>query len=482
MKNKHLFSHGKTYGLLLAASLFLFGSCTVGELGDSWAPDTQNAVLESPTELMITKSPDESEMLIEWPVVSGAGGYEVAVYIADDPENLIPIMKVVDGGEKQEKVIIDGCSVAYPLQSDTNYKIFVRTLGNDKYNNKGAETAFEYDFSTLVPAYATIPSGSDITTYFNGLTKPEDPTMEVAYVLEKNGNYTMSGPINFESQLVTLRGDKNGWPTVTMTDKAQFQTQAGLKIKYINFECANISSNAFLSMDASPNDALKVESGQFVITAPIVLQSCNIYDLSKMLIHDAKQNYCLDNFTVTECFMRLKQSGVIVRMEKGTMINFTIKNSTLYSTVQNGNYFWQIAGNNPAKITGYVKGAFSLLHSTFYNIAYSKDWGNWNSIKGKADMTLDFEKNIFVDCGKGDINNKITNGNNTLKYDSNTYWYNGARANEKYDTNTLSTDPGLVNPLNGVFTATGADQLSRRTGDPRWLPEAPADGEESAEE
>ena len=481
MKNKHLFSHGKTYSLWLATSLFLFGSCTVGDLGGSWAPDTQNAVLESPTELIITKSADESEMLIEWPVISGAGGYEVAVYIADDPENLVPVMKEVDG-EKQEKITIDGCSVTYPLQSDTNYKIFVRTLGNDKFNNKEAETAFEYDFSTLVPTYATIPSGEDITTYFNNLAKPEDSKTEVAYVLEKNGHYTMSGAINFGGQLATIRGDKNAWPTVTMTDKAQFQTQAGLKIKYINFECANMGSNAFLSMDASPDDALKVASGQFVITAPIVLQSCNIYDLSKMLIHDAKQNYCLDNFTITECFMRLKQSSVVVRMEKGTMINFTIKNSTLYSTVQNGNYFWQIAGNQPDKLTGYVKGDFSLLNSTFYNLAFSKDWGNWNSIKGKASMTLDFEKSIFVDCGKGDINNKITNGNNTLKYDSNTYWYQGAKANEKHDTNTLSTDPGFTDPSNGDFTVTGADQLSRRTGDPRWLPEAPAEGEEDVEE
>ena len=221
MKNKHLFSHGKTYSLWLATSLFLFGSCTVGDLGGSWAPDTQNAVLESPTELIITKSADESEMLIEWPVISGAGGYEVAVYIADDPENLVPVMKEVDG-EKQEKITIDGCSVTYPLQSDTNYKIFVRTLGNDKFNNKEAETAFEYDFSTLVPTYATIPSGEDITTYFNNLAKPEDSKTEVAYVLEKNGHYTMSGAINFGGQLATIRGDKNAWPTVTMTDKAQF--------------------------------------------------------------------------------------------------------------------------------------------------------------------------------------------------------------------------------------------------------------------
>lgn len=480
MKNKHLFSHRKAYSLLFAAGLFLFGSCTVGDLGDSWTPDTQNAVLESPKELSITKSADESKMTIEWPVVSGAGGYAVAVYIADDPENLVPVTVAVDG-QKEEEITIDGCSVTYPLLSDTNYKIFVKTLGNDKYNNKDAEAPLEFDYSTLVPTFAIIPSGSDLTTFFNNLDKPDDPAQEAAYVLEKDGTYTMSGSINFGSQLATLRGEKSGWATITMTGGAQFQTQAGLKIKYANFECAGMSSNAFLSLDASPDAALKVASGEFVISNPIVLQSCNINELSKMLIHDAKQNYCLDNFTVTECFMRLKQSGVIVRMEKGTMINFTIKNSTLYSTVENGNFFWQIAGNEPAKVTGYVKGAFSLLNSTFYNLAFNKDWGNGNAIKGKASLAYDFEKSIFVNCGNGNINDKITNGNNTLKYDSNTYWYKGAKANEKHDTSTLTTDPGFVDPAAGDFTVTGADQLSRRTGDPRWLPETSTESEESVE-
>lgn len=477
MRNKRLFSHGKTYGLWLATSLSLFGSCTVGDLGGSWTPDTQNAVLESPTELMITKSADESEMTIEWPVVSGAGGYEVVVYIADDPENLVPVMKEVDGEEK-EKVVIDGCSVVYPLKSDTNYKILVRTLGNDKFNNKEAETPLEHDFSTLVPTYTTIPDGSDLTTFFNGLAKPEDSTVEAAYVLEKNGNYTMSGPINFEGQLATFRGDKTGYPTVVMSGDAQFQTQAGLKIKYINFQCANMESNAFLSLDASPNDALKIASGEFLIANPIVIQSCQVYDLSKMLVHDAKKKYCLDNLTITDSYMRFKQGNVVIKMESGTIMNFTVKNSTLYSTVQNGNFFWQIAGNRPDKVTGYVNGAFSLLNSTFYNLAYSKDWGNWNQIKGRASMTIDFEKSIFVNCGKGDINNKLSNGNNTFMYDSNTYWYNGARSNEKFDTNTLSTDPDFVNPLNGDFTVRGADQLAKRTGDPRWLPEESKEGTE----
>ena len=59
------------------------------------------------------------------------------------------------------------------------------------------------------------------------------------------------------------------------------------------------------------------------------------------------------------------------------------------------------------------------------------------------------------------------------QFDNNTYWYNGARSNDKYDTNTLTTDPGFANSAEGNFTVSGADQLEKRTGDPRWLPILP---------
>ena len=49
------------------------------------------------------------------------------------------------------------------------------------------------------------------------------------------------------------------------------------------------------------------------------------------------------------------------------------------------------------------------------------------------------------------------NANMSRNFEYNTYWYNGSQSNDKYDTNTLDTDPGFINAVN-------------RTGDPRWLP------------
>ena len=62
------------------------------------------------------------------------------------------------------------------------------------------------------------------------------------------------------------------------------------------------------------------------------------------------------------------------------------------------------------------------------------------------------------------------NANMSRNFEYNTYWYNGSQSNDKYDTNTLDTDPGFINAVNGDFTVTGASQLEKRTGDPRWLP------------
>ena len=59
-----------------------------------------------------------------------------------------------------------------------------------------------------------------------------------------------------------------------------------------------------------------------------------------------------------------------------------------------------------------------------------------------------------------------------VTFNLNTYWADGAAETgfEKYDTGVvLTTDPALVNPDAGNLTPQGAEQLSYKTGDPRWL-------------
>ena len=444
MKSNRLFLRRRTRGLLFATLLFLLSSCTIGYHEDeSFESDVKNATLKSPQleNVKVELDATGENATIEWPVVHGAEGYEFSWYVVDDPENPIAVVE----GE-----FIDGCSVELEVEEDTKYKFLIKTIGNKQFNNKDAEKACEISFSTLLETYASIPSGVDLTQWFIDNPLPEtdmepneDGTLkELAYELEANGEYTISGPIDFGARKVTIRGNKINHSKITFGQSGRILTQNGLKIKFMDFYCNAMekgsSDASLIGLSKTPNEQLKVSSGEYVIKDPIVIQSCNVYDLNRHLLYDSGKKYCVENFTVKASFIRCNQSNTIVYFNKGSFINITFKESTLCRV---------------------------------YNLAYSKDFTNWNSYRGQACLTLNFSRTIFVDCGKGDMTNKIMgNANMSRNFEYNTYWYNGSQSNDKYDTNTLDTDPGFINAVNGDFTVTGASQLEKRTGDPRWLP------------
>ena len=105
----------------------------------------------------------------------------------------------------------------------------------------------------------------------------------------------------------------------------------------------------------------------------------------------------------------------------------------------------------------------------------SGQWSNYSGISNYSAYNI--QSNIWVDCADGQIarrilgNGRLGNGC-TANWNNNTYWNNGeAVDNSSYDTGfILSTDPAFVDPANANFTPTGAEQLERKTGDPRWLP------------
>ena len=74
----------------------------------------------------------------------------------------------------------------------------------------------------------------------------------------------------------------------------------------------------------------------------------------------------------------------------------------------------------------------------------------------------------------------VNNNNNVIKsFSRNSYWYGENYSTDgsiaTYESNPIETDPKLTDPGNAVetakdFTPRGDEQLSARTGDPRWLP------------
>lgn len=482
MKMKHYFLWGKMFSMLLTAGLLSFASCAEGVDDESWSSSVKGEIMKSPgaEELVITKSADESTLTISWPVVEGAGGYLFSLYIVDDPANPVAV------GEENE--FVDGCSVNRDLKSDTNYKIVVKTLGNDKYDNKDAESATEVAYSTLVPTFASIPPG-DIYEYFQANPVPTEKTgEEIAYVLEGGAQYTMSGQVDFGNQFVTFRGDKTKHAKVAMTNDASIVISAGgLKVKFIDFDCSGMdaskSESSFIKFDKELDESIKTSKGYYTIYDPIVIQQCTIKDLPGHLFYDNKKKYVAATGLVDNCIVQTataandtKNNG-LVYFNQGWINDFTVKNSTFYNTSStDAKYFVRYGSSARCDRAGFTQNFLSFYNNTFYKIANKGQWGNYNSFAGRNTSYWYMMDNIFLESGKGEVARRYLGGRQNQKtayFDNNTYWYNGATENyNNYDKSgtVIDADPMLADPANGDFTVGGAEQLARRTGDPRWLP------------
>ncbi len=480
VKNTTLFFRRKMYALVtLSLGIFLFVSCANDGFNsdEKFSSDVVNTTLESPKaeDIVITPSADGAKVAVKWPVVYGAGGYQFSLYIVDDPNNPVAV------GTENE--IVDGCSATRALEEDTKYKVVVKTMGNTKYNNSDAQAATEVSYSTLLPTYATIPSGSDITAYFASNPIP-DSADELAYNLEVGGTYTMSGVVDFGNHKVTFRGDKINHPKVTYGAAARLCTSAGLKIKFIDFDCSaqdGLAADAsFLSLSATP--AIPLGTGSYyIITDPIVVQSCKVTGVKGYIFYNNQKKYCVKTFLmkndVFQCNSAQTSTAYIyINKGDGAIIDFTAQNSTFYDLSATGNkYFIQYGSSARPDRPGFISGSLNFYNNTFYNIANKGQMGNYNSMRSNK-VYFNLAQNIFYNCGSGEVCRRFMGGGTGMitTFSKNSYWYNGvfSTAELTYDkSNTaIQSEPTFTDAANGVFTVTSADHQTARCGDPRWLP------------
>ena len=461
---------GKLWGL---SAILLFVSCAKGfDDNETFSGGVTNTQLESPdaSKVSFEKLAGKPSVKVEWPVIMGAGGYLFSMYIVDDPTNPVAVVK---------DSIIDGCSVACTYLDDTNYKVEIKTLGNDKYNNKDAASVSEVTWSTLVPA-TTIPAGTDLNTYFenNPITSGKD--VEVAYELEAGGSYTISGDLNLGVNNVQLRGNKVNHAKVTFTGSgAIVSSGGGMALKFIDFDCDVVSKGSFVKFGDVPEE-IKGMNSYGIVTNPMIIQSCEIRNVRHYLVNINGKKYAIQNFIVRDCLIKFYQDAEIFNFNSNNSFvkDFELSSSTLYnlSEASNGR-FMRVAGGKGADV-GWADCSMNFTSNTFYNISCDQEAFNSN-VWNRQKNTVNLSKNIFYDSCKGEFNRRIVGGrtDNAKTCDNNCYWYKGGsglekEANGNYgdkSTSAYGVDPGFKDPANGDFTVRHSEVISHGSGDPRWL-------------
>lgn len=485
-------------GIFCLSSILFIVSCADGiDDSEKFSGGVTNAQLESPTiddtNFSTLLNSDGSESVkVTWPVVYGAGGFQCKVSIVDDPSN--PIV-VLDS-------IVDGCSTVFTKIEDTKYELCIKTLGNEKLNNKEAVSATVYAYSTLVPA-TTVPEGQEISEYIKNNLVASDK--EQGFELLGGKTYYLNGVVDFGLNAVTFRGDKTNRPTIILGPEACLTTQGGLKIKFINFDCTSMEKTGLLTLSDNPDESISTESlgykaaganqNGYVINNPVVFQDCNVKNLKNSLLYGSKKNWSLREFRITNCIIQLNNEGSnsflhLQGGSNGLIKNLTVKNSTIYNLVKNGSAYFlrysNASNSQPKKIFGDNDNSSThiitncTLCKTFSNKDFANNMTTANSVKMVVEYTIFYDVfRLYQYLQNNNI--KTTRFNTIWGVDGGTPNSNdtGGRKDNNGNPYTTLEDPQFVGPFlqefdltqakGGVnFRPTGAYAVENKSGDPRW--------------
>ena len=305
---------------------------------------------------------------------------------------------------------------------------------------------------------------------------------EVNVVLDAGAEYIMNAPISRKN--LTIEAPEGAKAKITITDDAYFSPNTDLSLKNLDINASG-TTKALITLNESPvESSLNAEGGYYIIDE-IEIENCTISDVAQIII-DNNVKYCVHNMEVDNCVVSLNASSkktVFDLSKQGFINNLTVKNSTFYNKGADQEYFVRYNNSGRCDRAGFKEEGNSINYenNTFYNVAKEGQWGNYSGFAGRSTSFWVMKKNIFVDCGSGQICRRYLGGRDnqaTATFEDNTYWYNGAPEDTgNYDNSgtALQTDPAFVDAANANFTPQGEEQVAKQTGDPRWLADAISD-------
>jgi len=486
MKKNHFLTCSKKIGfLLMGVAAFFFASCAQDGYDDDerFVLDTWNTKMVTPSAdvITVTSNATGDKQTIEWPLVKGAGGFELKLEDVTDAD----AVKVIYEG------LVDGCSKMVEREEDTKYRLTLRALGNKEYGNTDADNTTTKDFTTIIVSpFEPIPAGTDLYEYFttNGFPT-ESETEEVCYDLIPEADYTLSQSIEIGNHKILLRStSKTKNVNLTLASGAYFAITDGFRLRGFNIDMFQ-TDKALISGSETPNEAIKGATGTgdyYNITSPVTIQRCNIEGVSGNLVYDNSKKYCFKDLVIDNSNIHLTSSSTtnvsgnaIIYFKQGFVNDITVQKSTIWNVGgdSDAKYFIQYNNSGRCSRAGYTTNSITHTNCTFYNIAKAGQWFNCNGFNGQTSSTYYITNNIFVDCGNKQVARRIlgsvkeTNRRGATLFSDNTYWFNGENvsAESEYDTGyILTSDPAFVDAEGGNFVPTGAEQLDKQTGDPRW--------------
>ena len=501
MKKNHLFSYSKicTLALLGVSALFLTSCAEDGydddERFDAGVSNTQMEAVKA-DDITVTASADGKSQTFTWPVVLGASGYRVNLIDISNPDE--PIIN---------DSIVDGCSVTGKREEDVKYRLTILTIGNKAKGNTDASAVATKEFSTFTPTYKVIPAGSNLNEWFDANPLPTDNLENLNFDLESGATYTLSKELDFNTNAVTFRSNsKTNHATINFSGEAVITFAAAFNLKYVDIDCSamEISSTnhgifAFSKDPSACPTGVDIDASLYkwenpMIKDPITFVNCNFKNVQSYFFWDNQQKVCAMTMLIDNCVVQLAPqkafAGGVFWTNKGGQINeLYITNSTFYELGDNPGdykYFYQagmVSGEEIYADKTIATNTVSYTNSTFSHVTWNNgQWGNYNRMGGRNCSHWIMTDCIFFDCSPSGVPRRFLHGkqnqphvtfnNNTYMKADGTFQDIKEDGSHDYDNSgtTIEEDPQFADWANGDFSISGATQVARQTGDPRWLP------------
>ena len=280
----------------------------------------------------------------------------------------------------------------------------------------------------------------------------------------------------------------------TMTVTRNFEVSKSLALENINIDASGNTDKSLIKMVKPAVADLLPNQTTFYGINNMTFKNTEITGIKGNLFYDNGVEYCVLDFTIDNSIIKfatvpnpdkpadpLANGAALIHFGKGGIKDLTVKNSTITGSPVNSIRFIRYAsGDAQLEKFGFTgendTWSMTYTNNTFYNVV-DNQWANYNSVATKAaKMIVTIKDNIWVDCTKDVIRRlfqgkKFTDFKDGSEMSNNTIYAAGAiQSQSSYSNGTeLTTDPAFKDVTKEDFTPTGADQVAKKTGDPRWF-------------